>query len=406
MLRHLAARHDVTLVSFTRDDDPPEALAHLQEICSQLHTITMRRSVWRNVRAGIRGLFTSLPMTIVRDEIDEMAMRVCALAKAEAFDVVHADQLSMAWWGQVAVRAAAAVGRTPRTLLDEHNAVHLLASRMATNERNPLRRILMQREARAFGRYERVMCRTYDAVLTVTDEDRAHLLALTGELDDGRWAGDEAQATSNNQHRTSHITVLPICVDPERTAIVPRQPGGQPTILHLGTMFWPPNVTGVLWFAREVLPRVHAQMPDARFVIVGKNPPPEVQALTADKRIEVAGYVPDATPYLAATDVFVVPLHAGGGMRVKILDAWLWGQPVVATAVGAEGINVRDGENILIADEPDAFAAATLRLLVDPILNARVRAAGRAWVEETYAWQRVYRRVDEVYVELLTKMRS
>ncbi|MDQ1301690.1 MAG: hypothetical protein QG637_1612 [Chloroflexota bacterium] len=172
-------------------------------------------------------------------------------------------------------------------------------------------------------------------------------------------------------------------------------------ILHLGTMFWPPNVAGALWFAREALPRVWREVPDARFVIVGKNPPAEVCALAADPRIVVTGYVADPQPYLAAADAFVVPLFSGGGMRVKILDAWLWGLPIVATPLGAEGIAVRDGESILLAADAPAFAAAVRRLLTDAELNARLRRAGRAWVEQTYSWQAVYPKVDAVYARLL-----
>jgi len=174
-----------------------------------------------------------------------------------------------------------------------------------------------------------------------------------------------------------------------------------PTILHLGTMFWPPNVAGVLWFAQEVLPLVHQQEPQARFVVVGKAPPPEVQALNADPRIEVTGYVADPAPYLAAANAFVVPLHTGEGMRVKILNAWLWGLPIVSTPIGAEGIEVGDRENILIAADAPAFAAATLRLLTDEAMNQRMRSAGRAWVEAHYAWQNVYQRVESVYAGLL-----
>lgn len=411
MLRHLSARHAVTLVSFTRADDPPEALAHLQGVCAAVHTVPMRRSTLRNLRAGVVGLLTGLPITIVRDEIGEMAALLRRLTAKAHFDVIHVDQLSMAWWGlQAAGRAPAALSRChritvsprhPALLLDEHNAIYLLAQRMAQTETHPLRRAIMQREARAFRRYEAAVLRACDEVLTVTEEDRGHLLALRG-------SGEAPDSTFQVPGSTfpipdSNITVVPICVDPERIAAVPRAPGGPPTILHVGTMFWPPNVTGVAWFAREVLPRVWQEAPDARFVIVGKNPPAEVQALAADPRIEVTGYVADATPYLAAADAFVVPLHAGGGMRVKILDAWLWGLPIVSTPIGAEGINLRDGENILLAGDPEAFAAAVLRGLADPALNARLRSAGRAWVEEKYAWQAVYRRVDEVYARLQTR---
>ncbi len=160
-----------------------------------------------------------------------------------------------------------------------------------------------------------------------------------------------------------------------------------------------------------------------------------MQALAADPHIEVTGYVADVTPYLAAADAFVVPLHAGGGMRVKILDAWLWGLPIVSTPIGAEGIEVVHGENILIAGGPAAeaahpasaqatapaeaasaaaraasasaaaaFAHATVRLLTDGALNAALRRNGRAWVEANYAWRTVYRRVDAVYERLRIKV--
>jgi polysaccharide biosynthesis protein PslH len=177
--------------------------------------------------------------------------------------------------------------------------------------------------------------------------------------------------------------------------------GEPPTILHLGTMFWPPNVEGVMWFAREVLPLVRQAVPQARFVVVGKNPTPEVQALAADANTEVTGYVADPAPYLSATDAFVVPLHAGGGMRVKIVDGWMWGLPMVSTPVGAEGIAYRDGENILIARDAPEFAQATIRLLTDATLNDRLGAAGRAWVEEHYGWRAVYKCVGEVYAGLV-----
>jgi len=403
MLRWLAERHEVTLVSFVRGDDTPEALAHLRGICAAVHAVPMRRSAWHNVAAGIGGLATGRPVTIVRDEMPEMAAllrKLVAQPAAEGgFDVVHADQLSMAWWSRLAIDAAARAGRPVRSLLDEHNAIYLLTERMAANERRPLHRLIMRREARAFRAYEAAMLRSHDAILTVTEEDRGHLQALLREAGAPR-SSSAPDLPSSSFLLPSSITVVPICVDPEQVAVVPREGDGPPRILHLGTMFWPPNVAGVLWFAREVLPRVWETVPEARFVIVGKNPPAEVVALGADPRIAVTGYAADARPYLAAADAFVVPLHAGGGMRVKILDAWLWGLPVVSTTIGAEGIEVRDGENILIADGAEAFAGATVRVLRDGGLNAQVRGAGRAWVEEKYAWRVVYARVDAVYDEL------
>jgi glycosyltransferase involved in cell wall biosynthesis len=385
MLRHLARHHEVTLVSFRRGDDPPEAIKHLRSICQSVHPVPMRRSPWRNLQAAAKGILTGLPMVIARDEIAEMETTLRQLATEHAFDLIHADQLSMAWWGRLAAKLA---GPTrPPTLLDEHNAIYLLTRRMADTERNPARRAIMAREARAFARYEAQMCRSFDALLTVTEEDREHLLAL--------FPLDE------REQLVIKFTVVPICVDPEQVSPIVHQNSGAPTILHLGTMFWPPNVNGVLWFAREVLPLVHEQVPEARFVVVGKNPPAEVQALASDPRVEVTGYVADPMPYLEAANAFVVPLHAGGGMRVKIVDGWLWGLPIVSTPIGAEGIKVRDGENLLVAEDAPAFAEGTVRLLTNPDLNERLRVSGRSWVESHYAWQAVYRRVDEIYARLL-----
>ena len=379
MLRHLATRHDVTLVSFVRPDDREEYVTHLKSICDEVYTVPIRRSAWRNARAAAKGLLTGLPIVIARDEIAGMAALLEHLVGEREFAVVHADQLSMAHWGLAAAREGASKGRRPVTLLDEHNAIYLLTRRMAEVERNPLRRLVTWREAQAFRQFEAAMIKAYDAVLAVTEEDAKALEAIT------------PGAT---------FTVIPICVDPEQVAPVAPTLGGPPTILHLGTMFWPPNVEGVLWFAREVLPLVRQAVPQSRFVVVGKNPPPEVQALAADPNIEVTGYVADPAPYLAAATAFVVPLHAGGGMRVKIVDGWMWGLPVVSTPVGAEGIAYRDGENILIAGDATAFAHAIVRLLTDEGLNARLRTAGRAWVEEHYGWRTVYKRVDAVYDRL------
>jgi hypothetical protein len=176
MLRHLALDHEVTLVCFVRPDDTPRAIEHLRGICHAVYPVPMRRSLWRNLRAGVKGLLTGLPMTIVRDEIRQMVDVLRQLTQHTAFDVIHADQLSMSRYGQLATRLSKP--HRPRTLLDEHNAIHLLARRMADTEASSLRRLVMAREARAFARYEAAMCRVYDAVLTVIPEDKEHLLAL------------------------------------------------------------------------------------------------------------------------------------------------------------------------------------------------------------------------------------
>jgi glycosyltransferase involved in cell wall biosynthesis len=141
---------------------------------------------------------------------------------------------------------------------------------------------------------------------------------------------------------------------------------------------------------------VRAEIPDAVLTVIGKSPPRELEG----EGIEVTGYVTDLMPYLAETGAFIVPLHAGGGMRVKILDAWGWGLPVVSTTIGAEGIRAQDGNDILIADTAETFAEAVVRVLRDPALAQRLSENGRQTVLEAYDWRVIYSAWDEVYRSL------
>lgn len=385
VLQQLARAHEVTLVSFVREDDRPEHVAHLETLCHAVHPVRMRRSPLRDARALLKGGATGMPIIIIRDEIAAMHATLRRLVRETPFDVVHADQTSMAQYGLYAgeqLFRARSNGR-PRVILDAHNALYRIPERLARREANPLKRLLYRREARALLRYELGLCRSFDHVVFVTGVDREALVenGLRGTED-----------RSNLQS-----SVIPICIDPTDKPLVERVSHPR-AITHLGTMFWPPNVEGVLWFARHVFPQVLERVPDARFVVIGKDPPPEVRDLPAQVRnVEVTGYVADPRPYLAETAAFVVPLHAAGGMRVKILDAWCWGMPMLSTTIGAEGIEVRDGENILVEDGVEDFASATLRILEEPELGERLRRSGREWVEQRYDWRRVYSRWEDVY---------
>ena len=385
MLRTLAQTHNVTLVSFVREDDRPEYVAHLRQFCRQVHVAPMERSRLRDGLALAESVVTGRPAVIVRDRLRVMRRLLARLVREEHFDVVHADQTTMAQYALYA-RSVSANGRPPRLVLDQHNALHLLVKRQARYERGPAR-WLWRWEAARLRRYEADLCRRFDRILTVTAEDRQALLGLL----------PRSEATAVDKR----LRVIPICVDPgEQPALQPVAQSGH--ILHLGTMFWPPNVEGVLWFGQEVLPRVLREAPDACFTIAGKNPPPAVQAL-ADAgspvagHVEVTGFVADPQPLLDRSRVFIVPVRAGGGMRVKILDAWQWGLPVVSTTVGAEGIDVRPEENVLLADTPAAFAEAVVRVLRRDEVAERLRRNGRRWVARHYDWRQEYGRVEELY---------
>jgi glycosyltransferase involved in cell wall biosynthesis len=377
VLRHLAHRHQVTLLSFVRADNRPEDLSHLRTFLADVQPVPMQRSWMRNARAALVSLVTGRPALIAREQIAAMQGRVEKLLRGGRFDVVHVDQITMAQYG---LRGK---GAGIRRLLDQHDMPFVLIGRLAQGQRSRLMRLLLQREAKAFVRYEIAACHRFDHVTFVTAEDRR---ALLSQMPNGSLDG-----------RTS---IVPICVDSDAVQPVPPVPAPF-RVTYVGTMYWPPNVEGFWWFWEEIWPRIRARVPQARLTCIGKNPPERIRALDGHSEVDVLGYVEDLAPYLAETAAFVVPLRAAGGMRVKILDAWCWGLPVISTTIGAEGIDIQEGVNILLGDSPDAFAAALVEVLADRDVNVRLRAAGRRWVEDHYNWRRVYRAWDDVYDRLL-----
>jgi glycosyltransferase involved in cell wall biosynthesis len=191
--------------------------------------------------------------------------------------------------------------------------------------------------------------------------------------------------------------VVPIAVDVQELAYSPRTSEAR-HVVSVATMFYPPNVEGVHWFATEVFPSIRRQFPAARFYIVGSRPPLKISRLgERDTGVVVTGYVADLEPILRQSAVMVVPVHSGSGMRVKILDAFARGIPVVSTTVGAEGIDARKGEHLLIADSPEEFAQAVIQTLAEPAEADRRAGAARELVETRYDWRTALQGLDEVY---------
>jgi len=368
VLKYLARRHQVTLVSFVRGDQSTE-VAHLRRYCSSVHTVPMKRSALLDGLAMLRSLLRGQPWMMVRDDRIAMRQLIDRLAAETRFDVAHADQLNMA---QYAARVAGA-----RKILDAHNALWLLYQRLAATMSPGLRKWLLDRDWRLLKDYEGRMCREFDAVLAVSTEDR---LAL-----------EKAMAGSRE------IAVIPIAVDTDELTPVARCPNAS-HILHIGTMYWPPNIDAVQWFVDQVYPLIRAKRPEVVFDVVGARPPQAVLNLN-DRGIgiNVTGYVKDPLTYLQQTGAMVVPVRAGGGMRVKILEALAQSLPLVTTTLGCEGIAVEDGQQVLIADTPADFAGAVLRLLEDRSFADELGRRGRELVAARYDYRVACGPLDLVY---------
>ena len=175
------------------------------------------------------------------------------------------------------------------------------------------------------------------------------------------------------------------------------------TLLFVGTMGYPPNVDAVLYFCNEILPLIERQIPNVKLLVVGKHPTSEILKLGKRMNVYVTGYVRDIIPYYNKVSVSIIPLRAGGGTRLKILESMALGRPVVTTRVGAEGLYVVDQKNIIIADAPSKFAEGVIRLLQDKNFSKEISRNARQAVVSNYDWPTISQKLVALYCNLLAK---
>ncbi len=395
VLRYLSERgHAVTLASFVREHEQLY-LEHLQTYCKKIHPVPLRRSRIADVRAYAYGLGSGLPFLVTRDAQVEMEKLIDRLAQ-EPFDIVHADQLTMA---QFALRFRRASSNPSAALVfDAHNAVYEIVERAKQTSPIFLQPVLAL-EAGRLRRYEGQLIEQFDHTLAVSKVDQNALLEASAVSSETQ--NHHREDGTKREELKSKISVIPIAVD-----CVSLQPIKHATdtgnILTVSTLFYPPNADGVRWFMHQVFPLVRQQMTAATLTVVGPRPPKDIVEYgrrNADG-VQVTGYVPDLRPYFERAVLMAVPVRAGSGMRVRILEALARGIPIVTTTTGVEGIDAVDGKHLLVADTPTEFAAAVVRLLRDSTLRESLIQNGRRLAEEKYDWQVVLPRLESVYQSL------
>jgi glycosyltransferase involved in cell wall biosynthesis len=213
-------------------------------------------------------------------------------------------------------------------------------------------------------------------VIAVSDED-GNLLGR--ELDAGK------------------VHIIPNIVPSYLRRQIPRKP----VLVFIGSYAWSPNVDAVRWFTEKIWPAVHSARSAARFLIIGSGVPEQVQALEKWPGVEVVGFVTDTAPYLEEAAISVAPLRFGGGMKGKVNEALAHGIPVVTTAFGAQGFNAVNGKEMIIADDPEDFADAIIRLLDDPVLQWEVGMAGQALNERLCSPETVSKKISETLLKAL-----
>ena len=390
----LAARHEVAVLSFLAPGQAPEPAAPLKAVC---HIETVPVPV-RTLRHRLRDMLaTPQPDMALRLASASYVQRLAGWLAREPFDVVQVEGIEMAPYLDVvqAHPAPALPGRCqprPLVVFDDHNCEYLLQKRaFLTDLAAPTRwpgAAYSFVQWRRLRRYEALSCRRADRVLAVSEVDAAALQSLVPGL---------------------QVTVVPNGIDTQAYSnFHPPMPNLQlptsnfqlPTsnfLIFTGTMDFRPNVDAVLWFARHVLPRVRAEVPDVRLFVVGQRPHRRLDVLRRDPAVVLTGWVEDVRPYIAQAAVCVAPLRIGGGTRLKLLEAMAMGRPVVATRLGAEGYPLADGRELLLADTPADFAARVVALLRSPERGAALGRAARAFVEEHYDWQVIVPRLEAAY---------
>ena len=374
LMRHLARRHEITYLAFREPEQPAANVEGMKEVASRVETITRSEPTKGTLRFyadAALHLLDPLPYAVGKYRSTEYRRRLARLLDEERFDLIVCDFL---------FPAVNLPKRLPcPAVMFTHNVESEIWRRHAETKSDAIGRLLYGAQYRRMLRYERRMLARFDGILAVSDADRETFARL--------YPGAIAQPAH----------VVPTGVDTEYFA--PSAGSQQPArLIFTGSMDWLPNEDAMLYFCRDVLPAIRAEVPDVALTIVGRTPTPAVKKLAEERGVTVTGRVDDVRPFMRDASVYIVPLRIGGGTRLKIFEAMAMGKAVVSTTIGAEGLPVTDGEHVLLADDPATFARAVVHLIRDTGHRTRIEAAARALVLARYDWSAVAGELEDALI--------
>lgn len=308
-------------------------------------------------------VFSSQPFNMAKYQRASFASLVEAAIRKNLPDVVHFDSLHTAWYAGLMTRLAPNALKVLRC----HNAEHVIMERLAESQTNPVKKALVGLQADRLKRYEAEALDAFDLILAITEADAQRFRSMNPRID----------------HK---MIIVPAGADLP-LALPPAPPAAQQPLhmVHIAAMDWIPNQDALRWLLAEVLPRLDRKGIAYQLDVIGKNMPQEFLDWKQD-RVTVHGFVKDLQPLMSGAQLALVPLQVGGGMRVKILDYWSMGIPVVATHVGAEGLWEGEEPVVALADEPEDFARTIARLAAAPAERDALRAAAFRKVSAHYGW--------------------
>ncbi len=370
-LTHLLHTHHLHVVELHRQGDSPEDPGH-----AYAHYLDRMffpgLPAWSSRRLPafawplLRNFFTSNePFALERYHCDDLAGRVQALDAAGDHDLIVCDGLAAA----TAFEGWDKPRQTPAVMF-QHNVEALIWERLAAVQRTSLKRLYFLTHAKRMHAREPDLCRLFDGVITISEEDASYhrdAYGLTNVLGTVP-AGAQVDVRGIPEAVLRHSAT--------------------PCIAILGSMDWLPNQDAVTWFVQDILPRIRQSVPGVRLRVIGRTPPPALLKLAEDvPGVELTGTIPDVTEPLRECALMVVPLRAGSGTRIKILESMAAGVPVVSTTVGAEGLPLHSNHDLLLADDVPGLTNAVLRVLADDGLRRALAENGLRRVMEDFSWK-------------------
>lgn len=368
LTERLAARgHEIDLLAFYDRPTDPDEIGHYRALFQHIELIPEPKRGTLTYLARLRRMF---PRRADEAWSPAMWQAIESRLAVGRYDVIQ-------FFGGVQVYEYRALAQGTPNLIVPYESYSLFLARRMAQTRGFSARLMTALQTFAARRYERAMFRGFGRVVVLTDVDAAALTQLAPGLP---------------------VRVIPNGIDLAR--FPPAEPATAPILLFVGNYEYPPNLDAALFLARQIFPLVRATLPEARLMLVGSAPPPELQALQ-DDQITVTGRVPDVQPYLAQAALFISPLRFGAGIKNKVLEAMAMGKALVATPLSADGIGLRAGEHALFGESAEALAGAALQLLRAPDLRQRMGAANRALIASRFTWDRVADAYEALYAEIV-----
>lgn len=377
LLSQLARHHDVSLLAPGNPDESDDAirLGQLCDVTLVPGATHARNPAGRRKRMEqMRSLLLSSSYLQATAHNPRMQAALDRILTTRRIDLVQFEFPESALYR---------VPQTMPTVFDAHNVEHDLLARIANTSSSTGKRVFNMQEARKLRRLEREVWERSTRCIATSERDAELLRSMT----------------------STPVDVVPNGVDLTHFSPAPLADATLGSVVFTGAMRHQPNADGARWYVEQVHARVQDMLPSTNFSIVGADPPPSVQAL-ASRSVNVTGRVEDVRPYLHHANVVAVPLWSGGGTRLKILEAFASGRPVVSTSLGAEGLQVDNGEHLLLADDAGSFARAVARVVQDRDLATRLATSARQLVEQHYGWEMVTAQLMAAHERALELQRS